>query len=622
MTAPEEERKDEHAHKVTYYRYDKVREETNYTHEDGSPKFSEHLKLCKHTTSIGQFMDYYRDKLKFFSYHHGYMRLTSCVRTERQGISPGDVTLMMDYSEKLNKLQRQQVQSQHWSNTAMTIEVAVVEGYRACDEAGLAALSSDLQNTPASERGKLLEERHALEKRIYYHCSDYKPQTASVTTHNMEVMLKELISKGMLGRPGGCTSDSKLRDNGYTVWLKTDGCAKQYKCGKAMYLLCKLAAKLNVTIDQMLEVTGHGKDEADGHGGVFKNWLQGEMMRGDFVSEATPIIEAADVADGEHISMAQVLTQHAAKGLGELKPAEMNRKRRAQSNTVSREFRTYEESDIREAPDIKPMTDDLSRDAPVDADSRTKATFAHNNYRADPELQTGAHYVIAVRRIACRCNGCARALQRPIMTRYSPHEACERFPIWGKLNDWKLVTLKPTDEEACAHMEADEDLVIQDKTDGMAACIAQGDMLAMVGTGEHAPNGYYIVEALSAAYETENDMQLELLDEDGKPITLPKGSLAVDCIYWNRQLPSWYTRYDEADERGRVTVPSHMILKAGITLARGSDVAPAPPKKAPRRSKAGPTMNDLKRQLAEKALVMPSDVHEEILEELDARDLQ
>ena len=33
-------------------------------------------------------------------------------------------------------------------------------------------------------------------------------------------------------------------------------------------------------------------------------------------------------------------------------------------------------------------------------------------------------------------------------------------------------------------------------------------------------------------------------------------------------------------------------------------------------------MNDLKRQLAEKALVMPSDVHEEILEELDARDLQ
>ena len=60
---------------------------------------------------------------------------------------------------------------------------------------------------------------------------------AAVTTHNMEVMLKELQASGELAKQGG------------TVWLKTDGCAKQYKCGKAFYLLCKLAEKLNVTID-------------------------------------------------------------------------------------------------------------------------------------------------------------------------------------------------------------------------------------------------------------------------------------------------------------------------------------------------------------------------------------
>ena len=70
---------------------------------------------------------------------------------------------------------------------------------------------------------------------------------------------------------------------GGTVWLKADGCAKQYKCVKAFYLMCELAYRLNVTIDQMLEVTGHGKDEADGHGGVLKNWLVGEMRRVDLL---------------------------------------------------------------------------------------------------------------------------------------------------------------------------------------------------------------------------------------------------------------------------------------------------------------------------------------------------
>jgi hypothetical protein len=58
-----------------------------------------------------------------------------------------------------------------------------------------------------------------------------------------------------------------------------------------MYLLCDLAMRLGVTIDQMLEVTGHGKDEADGHGGVFKNWALGEMKRADFVGTVDACME-------------------------------------------------------------------------------------------------------------------------------------------------------------------------------------------------------------------------------------------------------------------------------------------------------------------------------------------
>jgi len=131
-------------------------------------------------------MRLYRKKLQTFIYHKEYIRLTTKVRYHRAGFSPGEISLMMDYSEKLNKERRSKIQSEHWVDIAMTIEVAVAEGYDP-------SLSQEQLDT--------LNER-----------------------------------------------------------------------------------RLGVTIDQMLEVTGHGKDEADGHGGVLKNWLIGMMQRVDILA--------------------------------------------------------------------------------------------------------------------------------------------------------------------------------------------------------------------------------------------------------------------------------------------------------------------------------------------------
>ena len=36
---------------------------------------------------------------------------------------------------------------------------------------------------------------------LFYHCSDYKPQVAAVTTYNMEVMLGEMLALGELNCP-------------------------------------------------------------------------------------------------------------------------------------------------------------------------------------------------------------------------------------------------------------------------------------------------------------------------------------------------------------------------------------------------------------------------------------
>jgi hypothetical protein len=250
-THPREEQTDEHAFRITYQYYDKITVETSYEDENGKRKTTERLQLVKKTAPIGEFMQFYRKQLKYFTFHCLMSQYTTKIRKERAALELGDISLIMDYSEKLNKLRRTQVQSEHWGNVAMTLEVAVAEGFRpGLDDTTLSALMAAVNASPIETRGDLLTQGDMLEKRIYYHCSDYKPQEARVTTHNMEVMLRELLAAGIL-------------KSGKTVYLKTDGCAKQYKCAEAMYLMCKLADSLGVVIDQMLEVTGHGKDEAD-----------------------------------------------------------------------------------------------------------------------------------------------------------------------------------------------------------------------------------------------------------------------------------------------------------------------------------------------------------------------
>ena len=612
-TVPKEEETGNDAFMVSYYKYDKVKQLTGRMADDGvTPIYTEHLKLCKVTAPIGTFMAYYREKLQYFVYHFSYMRITSRCRRERSGFAPGDISLIMDYSEKLNKMRSTQVQSQHWDTTAMTIEVAVAEGYKPeLDAARLREIAEKLRAAEPAERGRVLDELAALQKKVYYHCSSYKPQVAAVTTHNMEVMLRELQASGELAKQGG------------TVWLKTDGCAKQYKCGKAFYLLCKLSEKLNVTIDQMLEVTGHGKDEADGHGGVFKNWLLGEMQRGDFSASVAPSLEAADVVDGQVVDVAEVLCAHARAGLTDLKPAAMNSKRRAASNLKDRNFRTYTEADIGDAPAIKPLTDDLSKDAPAKADYRTKATLAHNNYRADPELiKLRRKPVIAVRRLACACEGCRRALLQPIATRYAPHDTCVHFAEFGRLNDWKLVELEASDGMAAEIMADDEDL--QERTDEMLSLVAAGDYLAMVGQdAEHARDGYYMVRATGAPYELEADTVLpELRDSSGQPLAMPKGTWVVDVVYLNK-VPSatrWYTPFEAGDAEGRARVPSHMVLLAGVAMEVA--VAPAAPQAHPKKKAKSYTAADAKREaVARGATILSAEAHAAIMDELDRRDL-
>jgi len=77
-----------------------------------------------------------------------------------------------------------------------------------------------------------------------------------------------------------------------------------------MYLLCQLALRLDLTLDQMNEVTGHGKDEADGHGGVFKNWLLSKMHASDLIARLFRTYEEKDICTPPEMhSMTGALSQ-------------------------------------------------------------------------------------------------------------------------------------------------------------------------------------------------------------------------------------------------------------------------------------------------------------------------
>ena len=116
---------------MTYHYYDYVDELTCYKNEDGTPKTSRKLKLLKHAPiPIGEFIKIYCRKLQFHVYHRNYIRHMTHARLQRAGFVAGDISLIMDYSEKLNKCRRGQIQTEHWDNTAMTIEVAVCEAIR------------------------------------------------------------------------------------------------------------------------------------------------------------------------------------------------------------------------------------------------------------------------------------------------------------------------------------------------------------------------------------------------------------------------------------------------------------------------------------------------------------
>ena len=55
---------------------------------------------------------------------------------------------------------------------------------------------------------------------------------------------------------------------GITMWDQTDGCAKQYRCSIAYYMMSYLSKSYQIALDRAVDTPSHVKDVVDGFNSV------------------------------------------------------------------------------------------------------------------------------------------------------------------------------------------------------------------------------------------------------------------------------------------------------------------------------------------------------------------
>ena len=90
---------------------------------------------------------------------------------------------------------------------------------------------------------------------------DNRKQDAATNTAHSKCLISFLKDKKIL-----TTSLS-------TIWENTDGCAEQYRCTSALYLMSVMSQFYSIVIDRGISAPGHGKDVVDGLNDVDKRYI-------------------------------------------------------------------------------------------------------------------------------------------------------------------------------------------------------------------------------------------------------------------------------------------------------------------------------------------------------------
>lgn len=478
-----------------------------------------------------------------------------------------------DYAERMGAAFKNQIQADHFGND------------RDLSMEGCSVKQFDPGSLELFEAGLTALEELTTRMEFHSHFSDDSKQNAASTHVNMDVLIKLLLQGGTFKR-------------GSWMFDDTDGCAKQYRCALALYLLSMLAAIHGVVIDRAIGAPGHGKDLVDGLNAVDKRYLSGKMCvlgMPEMESEdrMTPVSMVEGVSKSLTVECARLCSLKSRKE--GVKSEGKYAKREAAAQMRERHYHVCSESEATFS-NLKMLVKGLKK-------GTKNGLLSMYNIRADPSLGLGK---VAVRRIPCACDNCIYQLKKPLSERYSNSSNCHWYPIYEGLNDWQIVSIHSETEPSEEEIVEVNHVVLDSMTRNIISEIKPTNVGAF-STDDPDADGYYLVEFLTDPFRLDKDTALKEYDP---PMLLRKDELVVTAKYFNKvpRASKWYT-----PSNIKTTVHIQQVILAGLSLlpiSAADNRLPSYLTKAARRSAD-----------AKKAVRIAQSDHEIILEQLARRQI-
>ena len=413
-----------------------------------------------------------------------------------------------DYAERLVKQLDGEIQSDHFGdNPTLSIEGCTLQYHEDTN----ASLDED-------DQSKLSFDFHS-------HFSDYSKQDAATTFEHICAMFKvhEQVH-------GPINQNSVFLDH-------TDGCAKQYRSGNALYLLNVIALKYHIVIDRAIGAPGHGKSIIDGLNAVDKHFLKKVMCmsgsnRADDLTTRMKMYATVKKSSFSFAKECARLCGQEERKFGVLStPAYQSRNHKLNE----RYYHVQDPNNVRYSK--------LSKKAVgwINIKGQNGDGIRHHyNLRADPAL--GIDYV-AVRRIPCMCDACEKQLKQPWILNKPFYEQpryignnvdCSLWKVLGPLNNWRQVHIVDNHMSSGNVASAVTREIFQETLErrafAMMSVIKEGNYGAIATTDPSARSGYYVFTFSSTGYVLQNGITIN-------SERIPAGSLVCD-ITWLNAVPN------------------------------------------------------------------------------------
>ena len=475
-------------------------------------------KLFKLEKKIGEFhSEYYLPSIEKLVYHRSYYKIlgknnVASIRQEAFQSSPGSIATRSDYAEKFSFAPDGQLQGEYFSNNrSLSMEGCCLDHFKSPLQI-INMQSPDVAYVP---------EDQDVQRVFHSHFSDMSKQNAATTTKHLQSMLDCLFTNGQMVRGG-------------TMYDTTDGCACQYRCSKAFFLLSVIAAGRRIIIDRAIDAPGHGKGVVDGMNAIDKGYLgkclcltsTPEVHNDERRMNIHSMNEEGEFSFAEECQRLCVHRDNIGM-TGDTK----HKKREAASAVKQRIYHVHQENDIMH------MNLNIKAKFPKRDDNIKMRDLYH--IRCDPDLGLGK---CAMRRIPCACIACRQSLNQLWQSnvdadkqpRYAGHVVdCKYASIMGTYNKWYIVDLVVSDQVA---NESDIDFIeeVQETIlDSISAVFAEQIIISNYGafhTDDVCTSGYYIVQWLSMPYILAEPY---ICNEYTPPQIIPQGTFVCKAQFLN-----------------------------------------------------------------------------------------